>query len=210
MKPYPLSDKISVSASASMFQGGIVQNSRYIYRFSGVDGNKTFVADSSENNLGRKAPRRYRGLDTQLRIRNAWGKTELRGEYWWGTQTSGADQSNTPGIVLTEPHYIRNFNGAFFYILQSIVNDKHQVILKYDFYDPNRHVKGRDIGVNGTNTHEADIRYNTFGAGYQFQFNTHLKMLVWYDNIRNEHTAIEGFVTDVRDNIFTCRLQYRF
>ena len=45
---------------------------------------KTFQVDSSVNNIGQKAPRKYRGVDAQIKIKNKWGKTELRGEYWWG------------------------------------------------------------------------------------------------------------------------------
>jgi hypothetical protein len=210
LKPYNLSDKVSFSAGASLFEGGLVSNSKYIYKIAGVNGGKTFIADSSINNIGRKTPRKYRGFDAQLKIKNTWGKTELRGEYWWGTQTGSANQSSTPGILLNEPYYVRSFNGAFFYLIQNIINDKHQLILKYDIYDPNTKISGQNIGTAGTNTHSGDVRYNTWGAGYQYFFDSHIKLLFWYDMIKNENTSLDGFTTDLKDNIFTFRVQFRF
>lgn len=146
----------------------------------------------------------------RLKIKNSWGKTELRAEYWYGKQSASADESATPGILLKQPYYIREFNGAFFYLIQNIVSNKHMVVLKYDIYDPNKHVSGNDIGAPNSNTHAGDIRFNTFGAGYIYFADTHIKLVFWYDVIRNESTLIDGFTSDVKDNIFTFRVQYRF
>ena len=209
LKPYNLSKSVSLSAGLSFFEGGITQNSNIIYRMDGGN-SKIYSVDSSINNIGGKAPRKYRGADAQLRIKNNWGKTELRGEYWYGTQTSVADQSATPGELLDQPYYIREFNGAFVYLLQNIVNDKHMLVLKYDIYDPNRHVSGNEIGNTGSNTKVGDVKFKTFGAGYIYFADTHIKMLVWYDVVRNENTMLDGFTSDIKDNIFTFRIQYRF
>lgn len=208
LKPYPLSRKVSLSAGASFFEGGMRQHSKYVYR-NGESG--LYAVDSSAANIGRRAPRQYRGLDAQLKIRNPWGTTELRGEYWWGTQTATRLQSNTPGEVMKgEPYFIRQFDGAFFYLLQDIVDSRHQVLLKYDFYDPNRYVRGKLIGREDTHTNPGDVRYNTLGAGYLYNFNRHIKLLVWYDMVRNETTSLEGYEEDLRDNVLTCRIQFTF
>ncbi len=165
--------------------------------------------DSSSNNIGAKAPRRYRGLDGQIRINNSFGLTQFRAEYWFGTQSSSANESATPGVLLNEPYYIRSFNGAFFYFLQNIVTEKHQVLIKYDFYDPNTKIAGSEIGA-AANTHSADIKFNTLGFGYTYYFNKHIKVLLWYDMIRNEHTTLNGYTNDLRDDVFTCRMQFKF
>jgi phosphate-selective porin len=112
--------------------------------------------------------------------------------------------------MLNEPYYIRNFNGAFIYFLQNIVNDNHMVVLKYDIYDPNSKITGKDIGTELSNTRKGDVKFNTFGAGYIYFVNTHLKVVLWYDVIKNEATSLNGFTTDIKDNIFTCRVQFRF
>jgi hypothetical protein len=210
LKPIDLGSGFSFSGGASLFEGGLLQNTRYVYRMSDVPGAKNFRVDSSLANIGRKAPRRYHGMDAQLKFRNSWGQTELRGEYWWGTQTAIAGESNTPSVVLAEPSYVRKFNGVFFYLLQNIASPKHQVILKYDIYDPNRLVGKTDIGAPGTNTHAGDVRFHTFGFGYLYYFDDHFKVLGWYDVIKNEKTSLEGFTSDAKDNIFTLRLQYKF
>ena len=210
LKPYSISKTVSLSAGLSFFEGGIFQNSNFIYRMEDENGTKHFSVDSSVNNLGKKAPRKYRGLDAQLKIKNGWGKTELRGEYWWGTQSSSAQESSTPGTALNQPYYIREFNGAFIYFLQNIINEKHMLAFKYDFYDPNKMLSGKEIGAPDSNTHAGDIKYNTFGAGYIYFADAHLKILVWYDVIKNEITQLDGYTSDIRDNIFTLRVQFRF
>lgn len=209
-KPFPLSSGLTLSAGLSLLEGGFVQNNKYVYESGSVSGDKVFIIDSSANNVGRKAPRKYRGADVQLKWKHDWGATEIRAEYWKGTQTATASSTETPDELLTEPYYIRKFDAAFFYFLQNIINDRHQVGIKYDWYDPNVHVSGNQIGKAGTNLTPADIRFNTLGIGYINYVNDNLKLVLWYDIVRNESTSLNGFTGDVDDNIFTCRLQFRF
>ena len=56
----------------------------------------------------------------------------------------------------------------------------------------------------------ADVKYNTFGAGLLYHINVHVKAFLYYDVVRNEETNVKGFEKDIKDNIFTFRLQYRF
>ena len=56
----------------------------------------------------------------------------------------------------------------------------------------------------------ADIKYNTFGFGGVYYANPHMKFFVWYDMVTNEATAIKGYTKDVKDNVFTLRVQYTF
>jgi hypothetical protein len=208
LKPYPLSKKISLSLGLSYLNGGLYQNTRYIYSLQN-NGTKSFELDSSLNNVGKVTPRDYYGADAQLKIDHSWGSTELRGEYWFGKQTSTSDQSETPTEILTEPAYIRKFDGAFFYLLQNIVNEKHQLGLKYDWYDPNTEVEGNEL-TDASNVNATNIRYSTLSVGYNYYMNENVKLFLWYDFVKNENTGLDGFTRDIRDNIFTCRLQFRF
>lgn len=210
LKPYPVSNKVSISAGASMLHGGIAQGSRYVYRMDGRNTSKSFEVDSSVTNVGARGPRRYFGVDGQIRFKTGWGKTELRSEYWWGKQTGLANQSNTPGEVVSQPYYIRSFQGGFFYFLQDLASPRHQFLVKYDFYDPNRFVRGEEIGAAAGNTQAGDVKYHTLGTGYLFHWNTHIKIVLWYDMVKNERTSLDGFTRDVADNVFTCRVQYKF
>ena len=212
LKPYPVSKKITLSAGASYLNGGFLQNTKYIYNSGGNSFGKTFTIDSTATNQGKIAPRIYYGADMQLKIKNKAGFTELRAEYMFGTQTATLGNSETPAALLTgsEGYYIRKFNGAYFYLLQNIFNAHHQLGIKYDWYDPNTKVKNNDIGKAGTTLTATDIKYSTLGFGYIYYMNENLKLVLWYEKITNEKTQLSGYTEDLKDNIFTCRLQFRF
>ncbi len=212
LKPFKLTKRISISAGASYLHGGIIQNTKYRYQTVSENGNKTFAVDSSITNIGQKNPRSYNGFDAQLKWKHDWGATELRGEYWWGKQTASAATSETPGVLLAsnEGYYIRHFNGAFFYFLQNILNTHHQLGLKMDWFDPNTEVSKIEIGKSGTAVNATNIKYTTYSLGYNYYVNENLKLMLWYDFVTNEKTALTGYNSEIKDNILTCRLQYRF
>ena len=137
------------------------------------------------------------------------GNTELRAEYWWGKQTASAGSSETPPALLNEPYYVRKFNGAFFYMLHHIAA-QHQLGIKYDWYDPNTEISGEDIGKPDSGTNPADIKFSTLSLGYNYYINPNLKLMLWYDIIKNENTGLADYTGDVKDNLFTARLQFRF
>ncbi|WP_229235541.1 MULTISPECIES: porin [Emticicia] len=209
IKPYKISPKLIVSGSISGLFGGMEQFTKYIYKMSG---NQSFVVDSLASNIGKIAPRKYYGADVQIKIPNRVGQTEFRAEYIRGTQTATQSSSETPGIIPTlngknAPLYIRNFDGAYFYFLQHLGSKKHQFVAKYDWYDPNKKLKGSEIGKAFT---AADIRFNTLGLGYVVYPNDNLRVTFWYEMPKNEKTNLTDYTTDVKDNNFTCRVQYRF
>lgn len=212
LKPFPISKNIIFSFAGSWLNGGFLQNTKYVYTIANVQGNKTFIVDSSITNKGKIAPRKYYGIDAQLKMKHSWGFTELRAEFITGKQTASENSSETPGALFnnTEGYYIRKFNGAYFYFLQHLVNPKHQLAIKYDWFDPNTAVKGKDIGKNGTNINATNIRYNTLGLGYIYYATENLKFVLWYERITNEKTQLTGYTTDVKDDMFTCRLQFKF
>jgi hypothetical protein len=210
IRPASIARGVELSGGLSILNGGWRQATKYRYEMGMEQGNKVFVVDSSLGNIGKKAPRRYYGADAQLVFRHDWGKTEIRSEYWRGTQPGTASSTFNPGTLPLTPTYIRNFDAAFFYFLQNIVNPYWELMAKYDFYDPNRHVSGTELGKSGTNLEKGDLRYHTFGFGLTRYFRDNLKFLVYYDIVRNEITEMPGFTSDVRDNVFTFRIQLRF
>lgn len=211
LKPYPLSKNLILSAGISYLDGGMLQNTKYVYKINNTAA-KFFNEDSAISNIGNIVPRKYYGADAQLKIKNRAGYTELRAEVIFGKQTATAFTSETPAALLTgsDAYYIRNFNGAYFYILQNIVNPHHQLAIKYDWYDPNSNVSGNDIGKPNSNTGLADIKFSTLGFGYIYYINENVKMVLWYERIINEKTQLAGYTSDVKDDVFTFRLQFRF
>jgi len=215
LKPYKFRNGWTLSASVSGYYGGITSQSALVYKITGNGEHALARADSSAANIGYTAPRQYYGADAQLRIPNRKGFTEFRAEYIRGLQTGTAASSETPGTYpaadnnIPLPLYTRPFDGAYFYYLQHLSSERLQLVLKYDWYDPDKRVRGRGIAA-ARGLSAADVRYNTLGGGFVYYINTHVKATVYYDWITNESTALNGYTGDLRDNIFTCRLQFRF
>lgn len=201
---------VNVSGGLSFLNGGWRQATRYQWEMEESADKYKFVVDSSLDNIGAKALRRYHGADVQVAYKHRWGKTEIRGEYWRGTQPGTAHSTANPGILPQGPTYLRPFDGAFFYLLQNLGNPKNELMLKYDWYDPNRKVKGAEIGGANAQYTSADIRYHAFGVGFTRHFTDNLKFLVYYNFVRNEATALSKFNSDLDDDVFTARFQLRF
>ena len=218
IRPYSISvsNNLELSGGLSFLRGGWQNPTKYVYEIgSATNGDMLFVVDSAESNLGQAAPRHYYGADMQFKIKHGWGETELRAEHWFGTQPGTAISTTNPGTIPTAngtpaPTYVRHYDGSFLYLLQNIINQKHQLLLKYDWYDPNIKVEKQQIGKIGTNLTVADIKFSTFGMGYVFHFNPQIKLILYYDIVRNETTQLAGYTADLKDNIFTTRIQFRF
>ncbi len=212
VKPLPLSKNMTLGGSAGIYYGGLSQNTQYVYNPQTVAGIKTFVVDSAITNVGLLAPRRYYDANMQLNIANKIGFTTLRAEFLGGSQTASSTSTATPGASFTgtQGYYIRSFNGAYFYFLQNLGSLKHQAIIKYDWYDPNTYVKTTEIGAAGSNLNAADIKYSTLGVGYLYYLNEHIKLVVYYDFVYNEKTTLSGFTSNVKDNVLTLRMHFRF
>lgn len=209
LKPVKFSEDFFVSGGLSFLNGGWRQATKYKYEMSEQNGNKFFAVDSSLSNVGDKAPKRYYGADVQLGYKHGWGKTEIRAEYWKGKEPGTALSTTNPGSLPLVPTYIRNFDGGFFYFLQNIIDEHWELMAKYDWYDPNTKVEKKEIGA--TNLTSADIKFSTFGFGITRYFSSgNLKILAYYAMVQNENTALSGFTSDIKDNIFTLRMQLRF
>ena len=212
MKPQKIQKAIILSAGISILYGGLENNTKYRYG-TGIDaGIKKQLVDSAVDNIGKLSPRRYYGADIQIKIKNKAGFTELRGELLTGQQASTANSTETPVALLTgkDGFHTRNFNGAYFYLLQHIFSSQHQLLVKYDWYDPNTNVKGNEIGAAGSNLTAANIKYSTLGIGYLYYITPNVKAVLYYAMPINEKTQLADFNNDISDNIFTGRLQFRF
>jgi len=210
-----IAKKLYLSGSLSYLNGGFRNGSPTFYRTAeNPAGDYVFFADTSVNNIGKKSPRIYYGADFQLLWENTLGRAELRGEYIAGTQSATFNTSATPGIppinksLQADSVFIRNFNGAYFYLLHTFLK-KHQFFVKYDWYDPNIKAKGQEITYS-KNFGPADVRYDTFGAGYIFYMNDNLKFVLYYDHPVNEKSGINGYTKDLPDDTYTIRIQFRF
>lgn len=213
-------DKIRVGLGMSHYNGGnSYQNNRVYEKVVASDaGEKSWqLADTSNTVFKNKtAPRIYYGGEAFFSIKTLLGTTTVRGEYIFGKQSGTSASSASPFFLPSTPQssYIRNFSGMYAYFIQRLGKSKHEVALKYEWYDPNTSVTGKDItAISGFSA--ADIKYTQFAFGYSYYMSANVKFMVFYDVITNESTGTNGngligYTKDLPDNIFTFRVQYRF
>ncbi|MEI6852146.1 MAG: hypothetical protein WCL06_04855 [Bacteroidota bacterium] len=116
--------------------------------------------------------------------------------------------------------FIRKFRGVGFYLVQDIWKTGLQVIFKYDFYDPNTKVKGKEVDFNiyqrdstGNLIHDtegnlvadpntatflspADVKFTTYGFGINYNYKNFMVM-VYYDLVKNEITNLSPYQGDI-------------
>ncbi|MFZ4455343.1 MAG: hypothetical protein ACOYOT_03900 [Bacteroidales bacterium] len=208
-----------VGLGVSMYNGFVAQTNVNVYSVT----NGAYVLDATASNKNSFAKRQYLGVDGQVSTSSFLGLTTLRAEYIGGTQPGnsansgspktgnigGTDNLNTtPGIGGTDT-YIRKFQGGYIHFVQDILDTKHSIEVKYDWYDPNTDLSAAQIGV-GSKTSKVDVAYSTIGLGYLYRMNSNVRIMAYYDIVSNEKTKLTGYNADLKDNLFTLRFQYKF
>jgi phosphate-selective porin len=206
-----INEKIAIAFGVSYYHGGYRAGTNKDYDFAVLkNGDKGFAFASDTSNYNRIAKREYMGADFQGSIDWMVGITTIRAEYITG-QHPGTDKTNrSPLGAPTASLYHRTFNGAYFYFIQNIGLTRFQIVAKYDWYDPNIKISGKEIGKAGTNTKVADIRFDTYGFGVNYRIATNLKLMAYYDYVINESTMVAGYNNDIKDNVLTIRMQYKY
>jgi hypothetical protein len=207
----------------SYYNGKVFQGNKYVYDMGTLsDGTNAFIVDSTADNKNGFAKRQYLGFDAQASIQSVIGITTIRAEYLMGKQPGTNSSSTSPnsGTAPTGDTYNREFQAGYVYFIQNIGNTKNQLVVKYDWYDPNTKVSGDEIktkeGTAKTYLTSTDIKYSTLGLGWNYRFNTQVKFSAFYEFVKNETTLIPGtnstnnFTKDLTDNVLTLRVQYKF
>lgn len=230
-------ERLKWGIGASYYNGGFAATTNRLYTTKTVGGVKAFLPETV--NKYDKLKREYFGLEGQIGYDWALGITQVRAEYLMGTQPSTASSSTsltaanvstattadlTSGKVSTNnvgvDAYSRSFNGYYVYLIQDILQSPFQAVLKYDVYDPNTDVSGNKIGAtpsSGVSTGSTDIKYSTLGVGLNYRFNSNVKIMAYYDMVKNETSSnlkksstLTDLSSDRKDNVFTLRVQYKF
>jgi hypothetical protein len=216
----PLEEQsLGIDGGFSLYSGKVANTSKFIYSFDNASPLKRFGVDSTASNLGGNYGRAYYGGDLQIYYEiPSIGGMSLRGEYITGQQpgTSKSNSFYNPADKnFTSQLYLRNFSGWYVTYIQNI-GLKNEFLLKYDLLDPNTNVDGADIGAPGSNLTAADIKYFTLGIGWIYHWDANVKFLLYYDNVMNEKVnpsasgALASYKDDIKDNVFTVRMQYKF
>ncbi len=218
-------EKLRYGVGVSYYNGGYFQETKKVYTMNTLADGMTdgFTVDSTESNRGEYAKREYFGADAQLSYDWFLGMTTLRGEYIFGTQPGTSKLNISPANRIIpdlgiNDTYVRPFNGGYIYFIQNILHSRHEVVVKYDFLDPNTDVKGTDAKSSVTYNEStiktglggADVAYATWGFGYNLRIAANVKLMAYYELVKNESTAITGYSNDLKDNVFTLRAQFKF
>lgn len=204
---YTFKNDTKIGGGISYYNGSVYQGTKNVYRFS----NNLYLLNSDTANVGAFGRREYYGADFQLRVRTILGETKLTGDYIFGYQSGSKDNSESyhASSLPTTDTYIRNFQGGYVMLVQSLGKLPLYAILKYDIYDPNIKISGNTIGLN--NTGKADVMYQTYGFGLEWKAMDNLRITAYYDWIHQEKSAnLVGYEKDRKDNVFTLRMHYNF
>ena len=177
-----------------------------------------FTTNVSADNIGKNLNREYFGANIQLQYDNSFGTTTFKTEYVEGTQPGVASSASIVGpyasqSFATQPLtnlYLRHFNGYYFWLTQQIAKSRFTILAAYDVYDPNTDISESSIGLAGNNTTAGDIKYSTLGYGLTCSLNSRLKLTIYNEHVVNDGTALSAYQSDLKDNVFTTRLQYRW
>jgi hypothetical protein len=205
-----MDEKIKYGIGASYYNGGVFQATTNVYNMS----NGVFVKDANAITIGQFAKRQYFGVDAQFTAETGLGITTLRGEYVTGKQPSAAASPVSFQVAPTADLYNRDVKGAYIYFVQGIKGTKHQFVVKYDLFDPNTKVSGDQVGLATAGlkaTTAGDLKYTTTGIGWIYAYDSAIKLMAYYDIVRNETSKnLAGYSKDLRDNVFTLRVQCKF
>lgn len=209
-------DKYTLGLGVSHYNGGVLYQNNLVFDeiTTNSSGIMTWNMRDTTSGImfkGGKSPRIYFGGDIQFSLKSILGTTTLRGEYISGTQTGTIDENKSPGSLPSKADtYQRSFGGGYLYFIHRIAKSKHEIALKYDWYDPNSKISSSDMVIGSAFT-KAELKYSMIGLGYNFYLNENVKFMAYYNLVKNEiATGIIGFGKDLKDNVLTLRVQYRF
>ena len=187
----------------SYFNGKVNNADTLHYTFA----NDTWNAQSVEAN--EKNKREYFGIDGQLTFFNDWGRSNIRGEYIFGTQPTLANDFTAPKNNQYDAakaySYERKFQGYYLYYVQDFGKSKWQSILKAAYYDFN-------TDANGDNAkYKMDLAYQNYGIGLIYNATKAVRISAFYDWYINETTDnITGYNKQVPNDVLTVRMQVSF
>jgi hypothetical protein len=205
--------KFHIGFGGSVYKGTVRNDTENYYTF---DGN-SYIRNTNASSVGYNAKRDYFGGNLQLQYDNTFGKTIFKAEYVAGTQPGVAASSSITGPLASQSFsaqpatdlYLRPFMGYFLWFTQQIAQTKFTALLAYDVYDPNRKLKESEIGLNNGST-AGDIKYSTLGYGCTYVLNSRVKITLYNEHVVNDPTKLTGYTEDLKDDVFTARLQYRW
>lgn len=205
--------KLHLGFGGSFYKGS-VRNATESYFSNHEEG---FTKNTNASYEGINLKRNYYGGNLQIEYDQPLGTTTFKAEYVTGTQPGVAASNTVSGTLssqsfTTQPAtdlYLRNFTGYYMWFTQQILKSKFNALLAFDVYDPNNKISEREIGLSN-NTTAGDIKFSTLGYGFTYLVNSRVKVTIYNESVTNSPTQLTDYQDDIRDNVFTARLQYRW
>lgn len=213
-----LQEQLKISGGVSGYYGGWNNVSDTLFTdVTLAESGVGVFTESKGANKGKQNKRMYYGADLQVTMDLPIGLTTLRGEYIQGDQPATQASNASLEAATTSKTYVRSFRGGYVYVVQNIGQTRFQLVGKLDYFDPNTKVSGNQIAetkVNGKTSalslSTADIAYTTYGFGVNVKLSENMKVMAYYDIVKNEKTQISKHTKDLKDNVATVRFQYKF
>lgn len=218
--------RLGINGGFSYYNGGVLQTTPnvFVLQKDSASGLLGYVNIGKASDITHKTWKRdyYDGY-LELKADYPIGITTLRVEGIAGVQPGAATSSSVPlGVINNAPVndlYLRHFNGGSVNFTQSFKTKlkthtmMHDITVKFDWYDPQSQIKGKNIIDTGAlvrlGLSTTDMTYYTLGFGYSIIPYNWFKLMIWYDYVMNENTNLVYWKSDYKkDNILTIRAQF--
>lgn len=172
--------------------------------------------------VGDPIKRNWIGAEFQL-YADILGGMSIKGEYLTGMNAQvgykpyNLVEDNKPKagetVIYTNnaksglPNFQNNFSGYYIYFIKNL-GKKNQFAFRYDYYDPNTDVKGKNLTektmVDGySNTDKtlvkkmstSDLATTTYGFALHHYFDDNIRITLAYDIVQNEKVGSVGLIT---------------
>lgn len=184
---------VGIDLGASHYFGGnLAKNNQY---FKNSDGTL-----DSLNNVWRYMDKHWTGAEMRI-YADILGGVSLKAEYTAGINSviSSVASTATMAQKKASPNLYNNFSGFYVYMVKNI-GAKNQLVARYDYYDPNTKLSGDAAGNN--------LSYKTWTFAWQYYMNDNIRITLNYITPKNETNASNP--SDLKDNVFTVRVQAKF
>lgn len=206
--------KLHIGFGGSVYRGSVRSDTETYF----VRNGNGYVKDTRPENINSNARRDYYGANIQLQYNNTFGSTIFKAEYVGGKQPGVASSSTITGPIASQSFaaqpttdlYLREFSGYYLWLTQQIAKTKFTALLGYDVYDPNTRIRESEIGAAGSNTTAGDIKFSTLGYGLTYLLGNRIKLTLYNEHVINDATQLPQYIDDLKDDVFTARIQYRW
>jgi len=155
--------------------------------------------------VGDAVKRNWVGGEFQL-FADILGGLSLKGEYIAGKNATigykNVDAVGTTAAIPGVANFQNNFAGYYLYFIKNL-GKKNQFAFRYDYYDPNTDIAGKDITITQFTPTDAtvlknkvsgksDLATTTFGFALHHYFDDNLRISLDYDIVQNEKVGVDA------------------